>query len=377
MNPVNGDIYAMNFQGVFTAFVNTSLALRWTAAGRLQTIPSTDVTSSAAVSLDGAVVYVGGATQTSSMEAGYVYAINARSGVLRWTYRAGSGVYSSPVVDAAGKVFIGADDGAIYALTPQGTLSWRYPTGDAVQGSAAINAQGQVVIGSSDRCVYSFAPSQSVPPTAAPTGPSNAPMPTPTGNPALPTPEPSRSPTAVTPSQPTGRPTTATFTLLQVTLIVTGLNVASAVSPQFQAHLDDVVTAALKLNQKLAQVAIMKATTVAISQITATQLVFQIYAPNVSARDLGTALVNAIASGEFSWWLNSDGYYSLNTYGTAVWADVSVNMPSAAPTGPGNGWTVSGSGDNIGALGKCQCRRPLPSAPAVISSPMRPSLWLA
>ena len=340
VNPVSGDIYAMNFEGVLTAYTNVSLSPRWTSSARLQKISSTDITSSAAVSADGTFVYIGGTSETPSAVTGAVYSINARTGGLRWTYRTGGGVFSSPIVDTVGKVFVGSYDGFVYALTPPGALAWRYPTGGSVQGSASLNAQGQVLIGSSDRCMYSFVPSQSAPPSFAPTGPSNAPTLAPSKSPVPPTVAPSPKPAA---AKATATPTTTMFTLIQVTLIVTGISVTAASTPAFQAHLYDVVAVVLNLNQNLAQVVLVAATPAAIAQTSATQLVFQVYTPNANAHDLGMALVNAMANGEFAWWLNSEGYFALNTYGTAAWVDLSATIPSAAPTSPGHGSLWDGS----------------------------------
>jgi serine/threonine-protein kinase len=44
-----------------------------------------------------------------------VYALDAATGHLRWTYTTGKGVYSSPVV-AGGTVYAGSNDGKVYAL---------------------------------------------------------------------------------------------------------------------------------------------------------------------------------------------------------------------------------------------------------------------
>lgn len=56
----------------------------------------------------GGVVYVGS-------NDGYVYALNAGTGRRLWRYRTGLGVYSSPAV-SDGAVYVGSDIGKIYAF---------------------------------------------------------------------------------------------------------------------------------------------------------------------------------------------------------------------------------------------------------------------
>ena len=54
------------------------------------------------------VVYVGSDDDN-------VYALNASTGALLWSYTTGNDVYSSPAV-ANGVVYVGSDDGNVYAL---------------------------------------------------------------------------------------------------------------------------------------------------------------------------------------------------------------------------------------------------------------------
>ena len=117
-----------------------------------------------------------------------VYALKASTGALLWSYATGNGVYSSPAV-ANGVVYIGSDDGNVYALNAKhrrpavelrhrqllcfprlpwrmgwfmsarmtnnvyalnastGALLWSYATGSGVNSSPAV-ANGVVYIGS-------------------------------------------------------------------------------------------------------------------------------------------------------------------------------------------------------------------------------------
>ena len=77
---------------------------------------------------------------------GYVYAVDAASGTLRWKYQTGDVIHASPAI-AAGVVYIGSWDSWFYALdAATGTLKWRFKTGEdpdihnqvGIQSSAAV-----------------------------------------------------------------------------------------------------------------------------------------------------------------------------------------------------------------------------------------------
>jgi outer membrane protein assembly factor BamB len=53
-----------------------------------------------------------------------VYALNASSGALLWSYATGGGIFSSPVV-ANGVVFVGSQDGNLYSFDQAGGASAR------------------------------------------------------------------------------------------------------------------------------------------------------------------------------------------------------------------------------------------------------------
>ena len=57
-----------------------------------------------------------------------VYALDERSGALRWKFATHGRVSASPAV-AAGRVYVGSFDGSFYALdAAQGTLAWKFAT---------------------------------------------------------------------------------------------------------------------------------------------------------------------------------------------------------------------------------------------------------
>jgi beta propeller repeat protein len=70
-----------------------------------------------------------------------------------WTYLTGGLMWGSPTV-AAGRVYIGSDDGKVYCLNASnGAHIWNYTTGWFVRPSPAV-ANGKVYVGSDDRKVY-------------------------------------------------------------------------------------------------------------------------------------------------------------------------------------------------------------------------------
>lgn len=92
----------------------------------------------------------------------HVYALDARTGKLRWSFEAASVVHATPAI-SGGLVFVGDLDGHFYALdAATGKPRWRFTAGsDGIHfmqgfpGSAAV-AEGVVVVGSRDNFLYAF-----------------------------------------------------------------------------------------------------------------------------------------------------------------------------------------------------------------------------
>jgi outer membrane protein assembly factor BamB len=102
------------------------------------------------------VVYVGSGDHN-------VYALDARSGALRWRFSTGNVVHASPAVED-GIVYIGSWDRNFYALDARtGALRWKFTTGDdrdiynqvGIAGSAAV-ANGMVYFGCRDSHFYAL-----------------------------------------------------------------------------------------------------------------------------------------------------------------------------------------------------------------------------
>jgi outer membrane protein assembly factor BamB len=94
---------------------------------------------------------------------GQIYAVDAHSGLLRWSYKTGGVVHSSPAV-VDGVVYAGSWDTYFYALNAAtGTLVWKFKTGEdnnihlmtGIPGSAAV-AGGTVYFGCRDNFFYAL-----------------------------------------------------------------------------------------------------------------------------------------------------------------------------------------------------------------------------
>ncbi|MHB8136634.1 MAG: outer membrane protein assembly factor BamB family protein [Anaerolineaceae bacterium] len=71
-----------------------------------------------------------------------------------WVYRTGKGIFSSPVVDGDGNVYVGSADTYFYCFNPDGTVKWSVKTGEIIDSSALLDDQGFVYFGSGDAYVY-------------------------------------------------------------------------------------------------------------------------------------------------------------------------------------------------------------------------------
>ncbi len=152
----DGTVYFGSDDGKVYALDADTGNLRWsypTTAGPVDSSPAGPVDSSPAVA-DG-TVYFGGGDST-------VYALDADTGNLRWSYPTKGPVDSSPAV-ADGTVYFGSDDrdprsgdAKVYALDADtGNLRWSYLTKESVNSSPAV-ADGTVYIGSDNDTVYAL-----------------------------------------------------------------------------------------------------------------------------------------------------------------------------------------------------------------------------
>jgi outer membrane protein assembly factor BamB len=167
----NGSVYVLSLDGFAYALDARTGKLRWkfktggesrlNVAGLYGLEPSLEMIpdiwdfflSSPAVADE--MVYFGSGDR-------YVYALDARTGELRWKFRAGDVVHSSPAI-VNGIVYVGCWDGVFYALNAKtGALAWNFATGvdgthfmQGLPGSAAV-ADGLVIFGSRDNNIYAL-----------------------------------------------------------------------------------------------------------------------------------------------------------------------------------------------------------------------------
>lgn len=47
-----------------------------------------------------------------------LYALDGKTGAEKWSYRTGGGIYSTPAIGRDGTVYVGSNDGKVYAFGP-------------------------------------------------------------------------------------------------------------------------------------------------------------------------------------------------------------------------------------------------------------------
>jgi outer membrane protein assembly factor BamB len=107
----------------------------------------------------GGVALAGGSAYVGSYD-GRLYALDARTGRLRWSAGDGAlgGLYATPSV-GAGRVVLGSTNGTVYAFAARdGQLLWSRRTGSFVYSAAALS-DASVYVGSYDHRLYALAAS--------------------------------------------------------------------------------------------------------------------------------------------------------------------------------------------------------------------------
>ena len=92
--------------------------------------------------------------RANELQNGHTPVEPAVSDGLPWQYRTGKGIFSSPVIDGEGNVYIGSADTYFYRFNPNGTVAWKVKTGGIIDSSALLDDQGRVYFGSGDSYVY-------------------------------------------------------------------------------------------------------------------------------------------------------------------------------------------------------------------------------
>jgi len=97
--------------------------------------------SSPVIDFDNETIYIG-------CEDGKLYAITL-DGILKWTYQTGGPIFSCPAISEEGVIFIGSTDSSVYALEDSITypkLKWSYKTNDKIKTPILLGTDGSVYV---------------------------------------------------------------------------------------------------------------------------------------------------------------------------------------------------------------------------------------
>jgi outer membrane protein assembly factor BamB len=138
----DGTIYQGTFDGKLLA-ISPDGDIKWTFKAGLE------IWSSPAIAGDG-TIYFGSRDRN-------LYALTP-DGKLKWKFATGAWVDSSPAIAGDGTIYFGSWDKKIYALTTDGKLKWQFATGNLINSSPALAADGTIYFGSHDKKFYALAP---------------------------------------------------------------------------------------------------------------------------------------------------------------------------------------------------------------------------
>src|ERR1019366_3719734 len=94
--------------------------------------------------------------QGSDENDGALYAIDP-DGTQKWRFPADSGIYATPAIDSAGNICFCTLTGGVYSVTPAGTQRWRVSSGGNISSSPALSADGTTLYyGGYDQKLYAL-----------------------------------------------------------------------------------------------------------------------------------------------------------------------------------------------------------------------------
>jgi len=71
-------------------------------------------------------------------------------GTLKWTFKTGARVVSSPAIRSDGTIYVGSEDKNLYAINPDGTKRWELHISRSTMCAPALGKDGTFYIGSED-----------------------------------------------------------------------------------------------------------------------------------------------------------------------------------------------------------------------------------
>jgi outer membrane protein assembly factor BamB len=80
--------------------------------------------------------------------------LGAQTATKKWVVTTGGPVDSSPAISREGTIYIGSEDGNLYAINPDGTIKWKFKTDNYIESSPAIGSDGTIYFGSMDHGVF-------------------------------------------------------------------------------------------------------------------------------------------------------------------------------------------------------------------------------
>lgn len=139
----DGDLY-VGADGLYR--ITPQGETRWRVPAESDVPYAAHVYSIPLVTDDGLVVY--GAYD------GTLAGVSAGDGTVLWTVSIGADVDGSPVQGPDGTIYVGADDGKMYALTPDGAVQWTFDTHSDIRSAAAVAHDGSLYVPSLDGNMY-------------------------------------------------------------------------------------------------------------------------------------------------------------------------------------------------------------------------------
>ncbi|MFB3072776.1 MAG: PQQ-binding-like beta-propeller repeat protein [bacterium] len=143
---MDGNLYALADLGV-----GRTPQIKWTfstgkrdATGGIETSPV----------LSGDAVFIGG-------NDGVLYALERATGKVLWrlkTWFDTYGIFSNPAVGPDRTLYFGPKDGRLLAVTPAGKIAWEYRIGTTIETSPAVGSDGVVYLGADDGKLYAVRP---------------------------------------------------------------------------------------------------------------------------------------------------------------------------------------------------------------------------